>query len=225
MGRDRTRSRALQADYARQGDSLGWFDALYREAGGDVSAIPWADLAPSPLLVAFLSAPTRAGAVRDRSCLVVGCGLGDDAECLAAAGGRVTAFDLSETAIGWCRRRFPNSPVSYLVADLLAPPAEWARRFELVFEANTLQALPAALRARAMERLAGLVAPGGTLLVVCRGREPDETVEGPPWPLVREELEAFGRLGLREVSFQDLIVGTDDPTRRFVAEFQRPAGR
>jgi SAM-dependent methyltransferase len=222
MARDRTRSRALAADHARQGDGLGWFEALYREAAGDPGAIPWADLAPNPLLVAYHAQHPRIGeAFAGRTCLVIGCGLGDDAEYLAASGGRVTAFDLSETAVRWCERRFPKSAVSYLAANLLAPPEEWARRFDFVFEANTLQALPAELRPRAIECGAGFVAPGGTLLVVCRGREPDEIVEGPPWPLVREEVEAFGRLGLREVSFQDLIVDGDPPVRRFAAEFQR----
>jgi SAM-dependent methyltransferase len=220
MARDRTRSRALSAEYAGQADRLGWFDALYREAAGDANAIPWANLAPNPLLVAFhADHPSAAAAFHERTCLVVGCGLGDDAEYLAAAGGRVTAFDLSETAVRWCQRRFAGSPVAYVAADLLAPPGEWARRFDFVFEANTLQALPSELRPRAIECVAGFVAPGGTLLVVCRGREPDEAVEGPPWPLVREEVETFGRFGLREVSFQDLIVDDDPPVRRFVAEY------
>jgi SAM-dependent methyltransferase len=222
MPRDRARSRALAAEHLRQGDSLGWFDALYREAGGDASAIPWADLAPNPLLAKFLSDRSRlAEGPRGRACLVVGCGLGDDAECLAAAGGRVTAFDLSETAVRWCGRRFPGSPVSYLAANLLSPPDDWAGRFDFVFEANTLQSLPAELRPRAVERVAGFVAPGGTLLVVCRGREPDEVVEGPPWPLVRGEVETFTRFGLRGVAFQDLIVDGEPPVRRFVVEFRR----
>lgn len=34
-------------------DPLGWFDALYREAHGDPSAIPWADRADNPLFVAW----------------------------------------------------------------------------------------------------------------------------------------------------------------------------
>mgnify|MGYP001170008050 CR=1 FL=1 len=97
MPRDRTRSRELQDEHSRRGDDLGWFEALYREANGDSSAIPWADREANPVLVSWLARHPEG--VRDQRCLVVGCGLGDDAECLAAAGGRVAAFDLSETAI------------------------------------------------------------------------------------------------------------------------------
>lgn len=42
------------------------------------------------------------------SAVVVGCGLGDDAEALAAAGFAVTAFDVSGSAIAWAKERFPN---------------------------------------------------------------------------------------------------------------------
>ena len=56
---------------------------------------------------------------------MVACGLGDDAEALAAAGWRVTAFDISPAAIAWCRERFPASPVDYQVQDLSAVPSSW----------------------------------------------------------------------------------------------------
>jgi hypothetical protein len=113
--------------------------------------------------------------------------------------------------------------VSYVPANLLAPPAEWARRFAVVFEANTLQALAAAIRPQACARVADVVAPGGTLLVVCRGRDADDAADGPPWPLLREEVETLEAFGLREVSFEDVVVEGDPPVRRFVAEFRRPA--
>jgi SAM-dependent methyltransferase len=220
MAHDRTRSRALHAEFAQRGDVLGWFDALYREAAGDPARVPWADLAQNPYLADWhRRTPIH---IHGRLCLVVGCGLGDDAEYLASAGGKVTAFDLSDTAVRWCHRRFPASPVSYLNADLLAPPKEWMRRFEFIFEANTLQSLPAELRREGMERIAGFLAPNGHLLVVCRGRECDEVAEGPPWPLARTELDVFTRFGLVETSFADVIDERDD-ARRFVVEYVRRA--
>src|SRR5580765_738118 len=214
---DRTRARALQAEFAERGDPLGWFDALYREAAGDSSRVPWADRGPNPYLEAWHNRVPDG--IRGRKCLVVGCGLGDDAEYMAAQGGQVTAFDLSETAIEWCRRRFPNSTATYLTANLVTPPAEWTRQFDLIFEANTLQAMPAELRVQGMERIAQFLKPGGRLLVVCRGREPDDPCEGPPWPLVRTELDAFTEFGLAEASFADVVDPRDD-ARRFVLEYR-----
>ena len=199
---------------------MGWFDALYREANGDASAIPWADLQDNPLFVAWRD--RRRFDLRSRSSLVVGCGLGDDAETVAASGGRVTAFDLSPTAIDWCRRRFRKSSVRYLSADLLNLPIDWHRAFDFVLEINTLQTLPAELRPRGMMCVADLVKPGGALLVICRGREANEPAVGPPWPLVVTELEAFDRAGLTRVSFDDRADQHDPPVRRFVVEFSRP---
>jgi 2-polyprenyl-3-methyl-5-hydroxy-6-metoxy-1,4-benzoquinol methylase len=215
MEKDRTRMRELQAEHARRGDGLGWFEALYREANGDTTTIPWADRGPNPMLVKWHQ---RAGAMfAGRACLVVGCGLGDDAEYLATQGGEVTAFDLSESAIQWCRRRFPASRVNYIAANLLELPAEFSRRFQFIFEANTLQAMPAGLRSSAMESIARCCAPGGTVLVLCRGRERYDVVEGPPWPLTLEELEGFPRTGLRQASFEDVIDG--EGVRRFLVAY------
>lgn len=215
MEKDRTRMRELQSEHASRGDGLGWFEALYREANGDTSVIPWADRGPNPLLVDW---HRRTGInFSRRACLVVGCGLGDDAEYLAAAGGQITAFDLAESAVAWSRRRFPASKVNYMAANLLALPADFTRRFEFIFEGNTLQAMPAELRAPAIERIVQCCAPGGTVLVVCRGRDRDQIVEGPPWPLTREELAGFTRAGLREISFEDVM---DGDVRRFVVAYR-----
>lgn len=218
MSRERTKE--LQGEFNARHDPQGWFDALYREAKGDPAAIPWADLKDNPLFVAWRH---RTGFdLRLRSSLVVGCGLGDDSETVAASGGAVTAFDLSPTAIDWCRRRFPASRVRYVAADLLQPPPEWRHAFDFVLEVYTLQALPADLRPQGIARLAEFVAPGGTLLVICRGRNAGDLAEGPPWPLVREELDAFRAAGLRAGSFDDLADPDDPSIRRFVAEFERP---
>lgn len=214
------RPRQLHNEFAARGNPQGWFDALYREARGDPAGIPWADLKDNPL---FLAWRDRTGIdLRSRASLVVGCGLGDDSETIAASGGAVTAFDLSPTAIDWCRRRFPASRVRYVTADLLEPPPEWRLAFDFVLEIYTLQALPADLRPRGIARLAEFVAPGGTLLVICRARNAGEPAEGPPWPLVREELNAFGVAGLGPASFDDVADPDDPAIRRFVAAFERP---
>jgi SAM-dependent methyltransferase len=160
---------------------------------------------------------------RRKTALTIGSGLGDDAEQLATWGFQTTAFDISETAIRASRKRFPNSTVDYVASNLLEPSSAWRRTFDFVFEANTLQVLPAHLRPRAIENIAGFLRSGGFLLIIARGREPSEPEGQMPWPLTRAELSAFTAAGLEQISFEDLL-DSEDPgepaVRRFRALYQ-----
>lgn len=216
---NRTRARELAQSFLAEGDAVGWFDALYREAGDDVSRVPWADLIPNPNLVEWLE--TNAARGNGRRVLVIGCGLGDDAEVLAAIGFEVTAFDVSATAIKWCRNRFPNSTVRYETADLLALPAEWHGAFDLVVEIYTLQVLPPELRSAAMQAMADCVTADGSLLVIARGREPQDDPGQMPWPLTRQELAILVESGLTELLFEDFLDGETPPVRRFRVEYRK----
>lgn len=216
-GENRTTARQLASKFVAEGDPLGWFEPLYAASAEDASAIPWADMAPNPNLVAWLDARDISGS--GRTALKVGCGLGDDAEELARRGFDTTAFDISPSAIAWCHRRFAGSPVHYLEADLFAPPQGWARGFDLVVESYTLQVLPPDVRARAIQQVAGFVAPGGTLLVIARGREPSEPEGAMPWPLTAGELAAFEEAGLTLAEFEDYVDAEDPPVRRFRATY------
>jgi len=153
--------------------------------------------------------------------LKIGCGLGDDAEELARRGFEVTAFDVSKTAVEWCKKRFPESTVEYVVADLLKPPADWARAFDFVQESYTLQVLPADVREGAIKKIARFVAPGGSLLIVARGREAGDPPGTMPWPITREELGGFVRAGLEELSFEDFVDDETPPVRRLPAVYHR----
>jgi SAM-dependent methyltransferase len=217
----RHRARELAQSHVARGDAVGWFEPLYAEAEGNAARVPWADLKPNPNLVDW---PEREAVRGDgRTALVVGCGLGDDAELLAARGFRVTAFDVAPSAVAWCRRRFPQSSVRYETADLLAPPTSWSGGFEFVFEAYTLQVLhSAATRQAAIGRLAAFPGVGGTLLVICRGREPADPGGQMPWPLLREELTALSNSGLVQVAFEDFLdTHESPPVRRFRALYRR----
>ncbi len=217
---NRDEMRRMARESIDRGDVVGWFETLYRRAAGDWTAVPWADLAANPSLCHWLAmAPMPREGTR---CLVVGCGLGDDAEALAAAGFEVTAFDVSATAIEACRRRFPESRVVHAVADALDPPCEWKARFDLVVESCTLQVLPPAPRSQAMRSLASLVAPGGRLLVICRGRDSDEPEGDLPWPLTRDELNGFCDAGLTEASSEEFFDDEEPPVRRFFLIYERP---
>jgi len=215
---NRTRARELAKEFIERGDPKGWFEALYVEAGGDESAIPWANLTPNPQLVEWLGGRNGEG----RRALVIGCGLGDDAEGLAARGYALTSFDISARAIAWCKQRFPHSRVNYVVADLLAPPSEWQNAFDLVVEINTLQVLPEDLRTAAMNSVVGFLADGADLLVIARGREPEEDRGAMPWPLTRSELAEFEALGLTPILFEDYLDDETPPVRRFRIHYRKP---
>jgi SAM-dependent methyltransferase len=216
--RNRTTAREIAHRHLDAGDPLGWFEDLYSRAGEDASIIPWADLKPNPNLIQWLDQHSPFGS---GLALKVGCGLGDDAEELARRGFKTTAFDIAATAIARCRARFPASPVSYFVADLFSAPNEWRGKFDLVLESYTLQVLPPHLRADAIKAIASFVSPGGTLLVITRGREPNEPEGRMPWPLTREELALFQSWELNETSFEDYTDNEQPPVRRFRATYCR----
>lgn len=214
----RASARAL-ADAARtNGEPLRWFETLYAEAHAGRANVPWADMAPNPHLVSWRLLERLA----PRRALVVGCGYGDDAEWLAARGWDVTAFDISPTAVERCRRRFPDSAVHYVAANLISPPPWW-RPFDLVVEIYTVQVLPpgSAERAAAIASLRALTARD--LLVVARGREAADPEGRMPWPLTEAEVHSIAGGGLEERGFEDIRDDETPPVRRFRAHFHRPA--
>jgi SAM-dependent methyltransferase len=219
----RAQARQLAHEFIQRGDATGWFEELYRQAQGNEQAIHWADMEVNPNLVGWLDHRNIHG--KGKLALVVGCGLGDDAEELARRGFEVVAFDIAPTAIAWCRQRFPHSPVAYVVADVFDPPSAWQGSFDFVLEAYTLQVLPAAVRSKAIASIAGLLAKEGTLLVICRGRSPQEPQGNLPWPLTMEELNLFKGAGLRQGHFEDYLDQEELPVRRFRVEYQRASTR
>lgn len=184
---------ALRVENARHEPSGGNnVRDIYTEAKRDPAAVPWADLEPKPELVDWLSSNPGSG----RRALDIGCGLGDNAEAISAAGYRTTAFDLSQTAVDWARRRFPESEVDYRQADLFDLAEEWRGAFDLVHECHTIQTLNGKAREKAFSAIAGFLAPDGTLLVLASLRSEGAQVPGPPWPLAPSELARFGNEGL-----------------------------
>jgi hypothetical protein len=215
----RATARVLAYKHLEAGDSLGWFEDLYLRAGEDSSIIPWADLKPNPNFIDWLR---QHGSDVSGLSLKVGSGLGDDAEEMARIGLQTTAFDISGSAIAWTRTRFPMSSVSYVVADLFSAPNEWQGKFSFVLESYTLQVLPPNLRADAVRCIASFVARSGILLVIARGREPNEPEGKMPWPVTKQELSLFQTHGLRQLSFEDYVDKEEPPVRRFRATYIRP---
>jgi len=217
--RGRIRARQLAASAAAEGDGTGWFEKLYSEAEAGLTVVPWADGEPNPHLVDWLDA----GAVAAGSALVVGCGMGYDAELLARHGFTVTAFDVAPSAVAAAKRGNPGSPVTYVTADLLDLPDSWTGAFDLVVEIYTIQPLFGEVRSRAIAAVHEPVAPGGTLLVIARATNEEDPVRDPaqmPWALTRGELMAAGGF-LRAVRVEQFSDNEDPPKLRWRAEFRR----
>jgi SAM-dependent methyltransferase len=194
---------AIAGEHLGEGDPVGWFEPVYRAAGRDAGAIPWADAAPHPYVVDWLDDPPTLVAA-DRA-VVVGCGLGDDAAELARRGLETTAFDVAPSAVRWARRRFRRAGVDWRVEDLLELPDDLVGAFDLVVEVRTVQSLPGVVRDAAMQAVASLAAPGGLVLAVTLLATSAETagaVEGPPWPQAPAELAAYRAGGLQQVALE-----------------------
>jgi hypothetical protein len=197
----RRRARQLAAEAAAAGDPAGWFETLYAEARDGAAVVPWDDRQANPHLTQWAPAAVARGvAGPGRRTLVVGCGVCDDPVFLAGLGCEVTAFDVSPTAVAEARRRFAGWPVTFDVADLLAPPPAWAGAFGLVAELYT------------------------TLLVIARATDEENPARDPammPWPLTRGELEAMAGTQLTARSAEKFLDDEDPPKLRWRAEFSR----
>ena len=217
LAQARARLLALSEAAEADGEPLRWFEELYAGADRDSEEIPWAKMEANSKMVEWIAERSE---ITGRA-LVVGCGLGDDAEWLSAAGFDVTAFDLSQSSIDWCHERFPQSSVNYCVGDLLDPEDQWLGAYDLVVEIHILQAIPDSIRDAAASKLPNLLNNDGHLLCIGRlltERIPDEP--SPPWPLARVWLNSRFRT-LKQLSFLS-FVNEDTPTiDRYVAAWNR----
>lgn len=113
----------------------------------------------------------------------VACGEGGDALWLAGRGWRVTAVDLAQTALDRVDAAAAQAgpEVAARVRTVRADVGTWVPgddRYDLV--TSHFLHLPPADRAHAFGRMAGAVAPGGTLLVVAHHASDLETTAGRP---------------------------------------------
>ena len=124
--------------------------------------MPWDRTEPHPVLADWLGDSDGEG----RRAVVVGCGLGADAEHLAAP--RLDDNGLRHLPLPSLRRasgiRTPRSTTAS--ANLLDPSPDLVGAFDLVVEIYTLQALHPSVRPAAADGLRRLLAPGGTAFVV-----------------------------------------------------------
>lgn len=215
-------SRRIARESLDRDDPTGWFEQLYAAAAEGSAVVPWDRGTAHQLLTDWVDESQPDGT--DKTALVVGAGTGWDAELIADRGYDTTAFDISPTAIETARRNHPDSKAHYVVADLLAPPTDWHRAFDLVIEIYTVQALPIHLQPAAVKQVTELVAPGGTLLVIAAARpddQRDEDTQGPPWPLTRATIQSFTTPDLHLIQLDQSPSPADPAVLRWRAEYLR----
>lgn len=206
--------------YQEKNDPTGWFDSIYKNANGDHTKVFWADLEPSSYLLNYLK-ENPINKESKKAC-VIGCGVGDDAEALSQFGFEVIAFDIAPSAIELCKKRFPNTKVNYLVADLFDYPKEWFENFNLVYECNTIQVLPGEYRKKARSAMSSMLAKDGIILVSCRSRNEGEKEDDIPFPLSKSEMDEFITCDeLKELSFLAYDDTQEPPVPHFFAVYKK----
>lgn len=182
-----------------------WFETLYSNSNEVGDGVPWANMSTHPIFDVWLKDNKLDGT--GKSALVVGCGMGDDAITLEKLGFEVTAFDVSESAIDLCKKRFPNSTVEFVQADLLAGIPEWKNKFDFILEIYTVQALPPNFEKTAIDNISELVATSGELMVITEVQKANRVFEvGPPWLLNSDYVDSFEKNGLTK---KTQLINTD----------------
>jgi SAM-dependent methyltransferase len=195
--------RDIALEKLSQGDYAAGFEVIYAHTQKTNNNPPWAHMMATPDFVAWAERESLSGV--GKRALVIACGMGDDAHYLTELGFDVVAFDVSESAIEICKRRFPDSTVKFTTADLFNTPEDWHQAYDFVLENRTIQALPQKWYEKTIGAIANLVAPQGQLLLLCHGRNADEEAHGRiPWPVSHDELQAFIEQGLTEIQFEDI---------------------
>ena len=151
------------------------FDKGYWEQHWDQARAPAATVADESDPNPYLS--REVAGLQPGTALDAGCGTGAEAIWLAQHGWRVTAADISATALAAAAQRSAELPVAHPVSWVEADLTTWAPagRFDLVI---TNYAHPAMPQLAFYDRIADWVAPHGTLLIVGHLHHPDATGHG-----------------------------------------------
>nr|WP_269431213.1 hypothetical protein [Crocosphaera watsonii] len=77
------------------------------------------------------------------------------------------------------------------------------------------------IRKEVIEAIATLLKPGGTLLIVTRLRDTEDTIDGPPWPVSEAELSQFSEYGYQEINRIPYIDTNNPSVKQALIEYQR----
>jgi len=119
---------SLDSEYYRA------YDVRYRQV--HEKQLRWFSDAPSPIVDKMLK---KYGIGCEREILEIGCGEGRDAAYLLKNGYRVTATDISDEAIRFCREKDPAHAHQYAVLDVIH--GRFDRTFDFVYAIAVLHML------------------------------------------------------------------------------------
>jgi SAM-dependent methyltransferase len=139
------------------------FEAIYQGKSPMGQNVPWVIGRPQPSVVARADAGQFSGAVLD-----AGCGVGDNAIFLASRGYRVTAIDVSPTAIERASQRAQAEgvEVDFVVGDAIALDG-FDGRFDTVLDSALYHGLGDDERRRYIAALHRATKPGAVLHLFC----------------------------------------------------------
>ncbi|NQY20202.1 MAG: methyltransferase domain-containing protein [Campylobacteraceae bacterium] len=205
-------------EHQQNDEPTSWCNSIYEDVKGDYTKVFWSDLESNPYLLEYISNNKAEG----KKAIVVGCGVGDDAFSLSEAGYKVTAFDISSAAIDLCKKRYENSKIDFLVADLFDYPISWFEDYDLVYECNTIQVLAGKYRILAREKISSLLKKDASVLVSCRSRREGQQENDIPKPLDKKEINEFVHKDkLKEVFFVSYYDTQEPPICHFFAEYKK----
>jgi SAM-dependent methyltransferase len=121
------------------------------------------------------------------SVLIPGCGLAREVETFSRLGWNVIAIDFSSAAVAAARKRLGPLAKRVVEGDFFTHNFS-DPKFDLVYERTFLCALPPRLRSAYARRVAELLKPGGRLIGFFYCDKVDDP-DGPPFPIIPEELE------------------------------------
>jgi SAM-dependent methyltransferase len=155
------------------------WDASYRDGPP-----PWDIGSPQPAVMRLASAGVFSGTVLD-----AGCGTGDNALHIAAAGLDVLGVDVAETAVSIARESAAARGIQaeFIVADALRLD-RLGRVFDTVLDCALFHAFDNDERRDYVVSLSSVMKPGGRLYVLCFSDTDPETAG--PHPVSQRELSA-----------------------------------
>jgi len=165
-----------------------FFENVYKNASENLDKIPWATFDANEYLQDFFKNKEK---VTNKKALVIGCGLGDDAQFLTKMGYIVDAIDISPTSIKLAKQRFDNKNINFSVEDIFELPSNMINNYDFVYEGLTIQSIDPKHRIQLIEIISSLNNDNGELLLYTNYQEDIDTFGGPPWPLYKRDLALF----------------------------------